>query len=199
MCAPADFAAQLRAMHAPTGPGHRNMRPSIALRCTLVLARRKGWTLQALGDALGLTRERIRQIIAIPFKPGQFTGSPIDIPAPPPRPLTKEEQRRAARKPTPRLTEQEKAQLRELYSRSRAAGKCSPDHPAIVAGKQLAALMDGYLRRGYRISDVAGALRITTPAVQLRLGRYGYRPLPPSQRHNPGPIAAAMAAERGQA
>jgi hypothetical protein len=198
MTLPAQFAERLRELHPRTG--HRLREPQTQLRLTLAVARRKGWTLQALADGVGLTRERVRQIVA-EIDLGQYTPVQIaalgEIPAPPPRPLTKEELARAARKPRLKLTGPEQDELRTLKRKAMANGVNRPDHPAVVAGLALAALINAYLARGYYMSEIAKACGVTKHAIRQRLGRYGYRSLPPSARPNrPGPIAAALAAEK---
>lgn len=196
---PDEFAAQLRALHPPTGPGHRPTRVPPQLRAALAATRRAGWTLETIGNALGLSRERIRQIVA-GARPDDVCT--ITIPSPPPPPLTKQKLARAARKPKPRLTEQEKAELAALIGQGRANGVSSPDHPAVLAGMKLAKLINDHMDRGVSVSDIAQACGVTDAAIYLRLGRYGYRPVPPSQRKNSsssGPIAVAMAAARAEA
>ncbi|WP_103528948.1 hypothetical protein [Streptomyces sp. SM12] len=50
---PSDFTATLRALHARRDP---------RLAPTLAAAQADGWTFQALGEAIGVTRERVRKI-----------------------------------------------------------------------------------------------------------------------------------------
>ena len=193
---PADFAAQLQELYEQQKPfGGNRRKPNDAFLSTIAAARNQGWTLQSLGEAVGLSRERIRQLLYIEDR--WWGRPPIAVPDAPPRPLTKRDTtrlERATRPGRPSLTDDEKAELRGLQGKANASSRMRPDHPAVLAGCQLAALMDGHLKRGCSLADVAAGAGVTRAAVVLRLGRFGYRSLPPSQRRPPGPIAAAIAA-----
>lgn len=144
--------------------------------CAAVIELRgKGWKLQTIGDAIGVTRERIRQIEA----KGSTVPAPFDAPWPPqPEPPPAPEP-----KPEPlRLTAEQARELRGLQRQAcLVRGPTPADHPSRKAAARLARLFDHYIKAGYSAKHIASATGITDAAVSFRLGRYGYKPLPPSQ------------------
>lgn len=175
---PEAFADRLRGLH-----GYR--KPTDELRGVIAALVAKGWTKQAVGDALGISRERARQLaLNAPALP----RLPFELPEPPTKPVP-------FKRVIPTLTEVEAEELRDLYRRGQASGQMSPDHPAVVASSELSARIQDYLDRGYRLIHLARALGVSKMAIIFRLGRHGYRHLAPSQRCNPGPIASRRARE----
>lgn len=89
---PADFAEALRGLYPSKRNG--NYEP---IRAVLAHARAQGWTLQAMGDVLGVCRERIRQLAPQPiwaapaYLPIAVPPAPVPEvkPKPEPRPIPK--------------------------------------------------------------------------------------------------------------
>lgn len=138
-----------------------------------------GWTLESLGAALRVTRERVRQRIA------KAVRVPLDVPVigPPPPP----EHLPAAPLPAPtrpEIPEQEVAELLRLHTIAvRYRGHMLSTSAPAVAGRDLADLMNKLVTEdGITPNTIAKAMGLTRNSVTLRLGRYGYRDLPPSQR-----------------
>jgi hypothetical protein len=178
---PADFGDYLRDLYSP-------YRPTATLRLTLAAAHAKGWTLKALADAIGVTHQRVHQIVRDVWVNSSADVSHIPVPAPPVKPVSPP---REPRYPT--LTETQRNELAELCKRANGAGNMAPDHPVIVASRQLANLLSAYRSQGHTFGELAAAMHVRPQTVKFRLGRHGYLPLPPSQRSKPGPIAAALA------
>lgn len=152
----------------------------------LAAAVRRGWQQTALGEALHLTKERIRQ------RAGQ--GDPDDVDVPPfPGPPLRLVQPLPPRVVKPTLTSDQTAELRELAAVARRVNGRTPlDHPDRVVSARLSELLDDYVRRaGMSMNYLARVLGVTQPAVRHRLARHGYRPASPSQagtRHQPAVI-----------
>lgn len=173
---PDDFADLLRGMYEFRGPLNPQL-PAI-----LVAARVVGWTDQSVATALGISRERVRQL--------RGSASPmltveVDIPPLPP-PSIKEA---PVRVPRPVLTDEQAAQLLYLNRRARATGSMNASHPAVVASKTVVWLANDYIQAGYPLTHVAAAMGISKMALHFRLGQHGFRHLAPSQRHGPGPVS----------
>lgn len=169
---PEEFADQLRGLYS------WGARPSAELCAVLAAAKQRGWSWMALGNALGITRERVRQLADI-ADPGQPVR--LEIPDLPPLP-------EPYRHVNPTLTEEQAQQLRDLRHQAMAMGCMTADHPAIVAGHQLAVLVNGYVKAGHRLADIARDIGITPGALRFRLARWGFYSLPPSQQHGSGGI-----------
>ncbi|HZM83815.1 MAG TPA: hypothetical protein VFC19_49485 [Candidatus Limnocylindrales bacterium] len=169
---PEPFAAELRGLYT------RLSAPSAELCATVSAARRRGWTLVSLGNALGVSRERVRQ-----WAETADINQPItlEIPDLPPKP-------EPYKHVIPTLTPQQVEQLRDLRHKAMAMGCKDANHPAIAAGHEFAVMVNGYVAAGHRLRDIARELGITSGALRFRLGRWGFYGLPPSQQHGPGAI-----------
>ena len=137
---------------------------------------RAGWTLEALGAAVGVTREAVRVRVKrarqvdlgdLPILHPPLPDVPEPAPAPPPRPA---------------LTGDETQELSRLQAEAtRCRGTHADGHPYRVASERLAELLNVHHERGIRYADLATALGVTKGAVRSRLQHHGYRQLPPSQ------------------
>ncbi|MDD4866190.1 MAG: sigma factor-like helix-turn-helix DNA-binding protein [Mycobacterium sp.] len=181
---PDEFAEALRQMRA--AKDHR-------LNTVLLLARDTGWTLQTLGDALGLSRERVRQLAECAYDCP--TAELPTIPPLPPRPRTLP----PPPPPKPTIDEPTAIRLRELQELARTVNGVTPaDSPARRASEELAELMADLVGKDITQSDIARACGISASAVRFRIGRHGYGTLPPSlqergdqvYRNQPRPPAA---------
>jgi transcriptional regulator with XRE-family HTH domain len=138
----------------------------------IYVLRMKGWKLQALADALGLTRERIRQIeskaspalaIRVLADPGSFPVPELDtveieVLAPP-----------VYIEPSPEAL----ARLLELKP---LAQKVRYDHPQYrkEAEEYSALIWHLYSVEGVTLYRLAKRLGVTHGALRFRLARYGY-------------------------
>jgi hypothetical protein len=167
---PPEFADTLRTLHRDQDP---------RLAPTLSVARRNGWTLQALAEPIGITRERVRQIVTFECS---WAGVDInDLPDVPPRPLKRLPSPKPPRK---RLTVRPEVaeRLRELQAvAARVNGGTPADSPDREVSKQFTAELDALIKQGVSVKHLAGVLETQRSAITLRLGRHGYRALPPSQ------------------
>lgn len=164
---PDEFGDRLRHLRTIRSP---------RLGATLNLAREQGWTLTALGKAMGITRERVRQIVDQepwqPYPPDVLTP----VPEPPRRP---QRQPRLSVSVDPDTARQ----LRELWALARRCnGVTAADDPRRVASERLSLLLATLVGRGVTPYHLAvHVLGCRPSAIYLRLGRHGYRPYPPSQ------------------
>lgn len=140
-----------------------------------------GYTLESMAEVIGVTRERVRQLIA---KAGPADGVPpvVGVPAEPedlPWPTIVPAWRRW---PRPTLSEAEHEELRELYRLARRfRGQCGPNDPRRIASEQFSArLSDLVDQRGFTLDEAGELFGLTKSAVRRRLAAYGYRTLPPS-------------------
>jgi transcriptional regulator with XRE-family HTH domain len=144
------------------------------MRAAYIYALRiKGWKLQALADALGLTRERIRQIeakaspaliIHVLADPGSFPVPELDtieieVPAPP-----------VFIEPSPETL----ARLLELKP---LAQKVRYDHSTYrkEAEEYSALIWHAHSVEGVTLYRLAKRLGVTHGALRFRLARYGYK------------------------
>lgn len=182
---PGSVTYNLRVLHASIPAGRhspRAARNSDLLNAYLKALHDVGWPLRAMGDALGLGRQRILQRIAkapeLDVRP--FFEVPI-VPVAPPRPMSS----RKAPKMSPPLPEREAQELQALY---RACGfingSTKADDPRRAWAHMLNERIMELIGAGYSRYRIAQALDISPGAVRARLGRYGYQPLSPSQAHH---------------
>jgi transposase-like protein len=156
---------------------------SAVLNAWLHKAHGVGYTLEAMAEVIGVSRERVRQLVA---KAGPVDDIPpvVGVPSGPeylPWPTVIPTWRRW---PRPTLSDAEHEELRELYSLAvRFRGQCGPNDPRRIASEQFSARLAELIdRRGFTYDEVAALFGITKAGVRRRLAAYGYRTLPPSQR-----------------
>lgn len=147
-----------------------------------------GWTLTALGEAVGVTREAIR----LRVKCAQVTPDLPAIPLPPCR-----------RNPLPapvrrlELPAEEIARLRAMAAVARTVvGQTPPDHPSRRVSEDLSAQLAAYAKQGFSLQRLSAYLGLSPEAVRHRLGRHGYRrpcPSKASQVYRSGRIGGAVA------
>lgn len=165
---PDEFAAVLQAM--------RQARDG-RLSAVLWLARANGWTLQALGAALGVGREAVRQRIDVkPFD--QYPSSQLPpIPLPP---------RRVAKPSTVRkrlrLSDEFAADLRRMWTIARTVNGVTPlDDPSRQVSEEFTAILNDLWLQGVALKHIAERIGVRPSSIAFRLSRHGYRPPPPSQ------------------
>lgn len=133
-----------------------------------------GWTLEELGEPLGVTRERIRQRV-VRAGTVRADGLPPVVPPRHPSPLPKA-------RPVHKIKSGIVDELRHLYALGRQAKGGTPlDSPIRRASLDLNALILQLLGQRITIQQVADALGVKHQTVNARLKRHGHRPQAPSQ------------------
>ena len=137
-----------------------------------------GYTLESLAAPLGLTRERVRQRIAVATP---VDGVPHVEPPPPPEVIE------PVPPPPPIITDDVAKELIELHEvATRLRGSVPADHPYRVAAEALARKFNELHAAGATYREIGEAVGVSAGGVRSRLQHYGYRVLPPSQRRKGG-------------
>lgn len=184
----------LRGLMAEVHHGPR-ARPFLAYSY-IHLLHRAGWSMQAIGDACGRTRQRIQQIIEIDVPPCPAFPA-VSVPVRPQPEAVPPKRQLHVR---PEIAEH----LRSLAAKAKVNGGTPEDHPAREAAQELVATLHQLSEQGVTLSELARVLGVTRFAVESRLARHGYRTPTPScaditylgRRGNAGPKAAC---KRGHA
>jgi transcriptional regulator with XRE-family HTH domain len=133
--------------------------------------RMKGWTLQAIASALGVTRERIRQIenTASPSLLVHILSNPGNFPVP-------ELELREVEIADPTLVLPSEVTLKRLLELQPLAQKVRWDHAEhrAVAEEYTALLWHAHSVEGVTIYRLAKCIGVTHGAIRFRLARYGY-------------------------
>jgi lambda repressor-like predicted transcriptional regulator len=130
--------------------------------------RSAGWTLQAISDAIGVSRERVRQICEMP-QSGTGVAESMPVPTPP---IVEPRTKKVYKDPSPELVAQILAlqpkaqQVRSNSSRFRAEAE---EYTRLVNQARLEGTSI------YRLSNILG---LSPSALRFRLTRYGYMPAP---------------------
>lgn len=166
---PANTASTLRALYE----GAAVSRDWGTFRHYVVLLRGADWSLSEIGTAVGMTNEAIRQhekrAVAV-------AGTPDNVPMRP----AKVKAFKPARK---RLTvKPEVAEyLRGLQALASTVNGATPlDHPNREASRELSEALDALLNQGVTHVHLCEVLGVSRMTIRFRLGRHGYRSLPPS-------------------
>ncbi len=129
--------------------------------------RNRGWTLQSLADVAGVSRERVRQIVAAEWPLGVLEDS-APLPTPPVVP---------ERVPNPRVqVEPDPAtleRLRELQPYARKVAGNSPKYRE-EAEEYARLLWQAHDAEGVTYYHLAQLLGVTHSAIRSKLVRYGY-------------------------
>lgn len=144
---------------------------------TLDSANRYGWTLAALGAAVGFSGEAIRVRLTKPYTPYPTSALPhIPLPVRRPDPEPRPSRLRLL------IDEETADRLREMWVVARAVTGGTPvDSPKRRLSEQFTAKIAELVEQGVTVYQIAQTLGCAVSGVYLRLGRHGYRPLPPSQ------------------
>lgn len=130
------------------------------------------WSLDAIGRACGLSRERVRQLTDAITKSGVQMELPLhytDYPVP----MPKKDVRIVVKKTPKQVHPVELARLKELLAvASKIRGK-TPKYRA--EAEELAYRLNQQVLQGVSIYSLAKSLGVTHAAVNFRLVRYGYR------------------------
>ena len=132
--------------------------------------RAKGWTLQSIATACGISRERIRQVIEMPSVPGIELDDTFTIPEPPNHP---EKAKREFVEPSDDIL----SRLLELQPLAQQVRSHSPRYRA-EAEEYTSLLNQAHSIDGVTLYRLAKRLGVSHGAIRFRLARYGYKPAP---------------------
>lgn len=130
----------------------------------------KGWTLQSIATACGISRERIRQIAEMESVPGIRLGEDFIVPNPPTYP---EKTKREYVEPSEEIL----ARLLELQPLVQQVRSHSPRYRA-EAEEYTRLLNQAHSVDGVTLYRLAKRLGVSHGAIRFRLARYGYKPAP---------------------
>lgn len=123
------------------------------------------WTLQSISEAAGVTRERVRQLVAVEYPDVDLTGYPVPSP-----PVFEKAAPREYVEPDPVKL----ARLLELKPLAQKVRSNSPEHRA-EAEEYTRLIADVHLNDGVTLYRLALRLGVTHGALRFRLARYGYK------------------------
>lgn len=142
----------------------------------LSVARMNGWTLKALGDAVGVSREWIRILVA--DADPEVGGRIPDVPLPPRKPTPPSKPPRRVLRIKPEVAER----LRAMAKTAAAVNGGTPaDARERRVSEEFTAALYALTEQGVSVRHIAKTLGMTRSAIQSRLARHGYRKAPPSQ------------------
>lgn len=160
---PDDVASELRRLYADTADSDR-------LNTYMRALHDAGWTLASIGIAIGITRERVRQRVAL-----GATDSSVTVPA------YVKPGRTPQRKVWASLSSDEASRMSELHAlATKVRGKHGADHPYRQAGEALTEAIVEAKMRGVRNREIAAAVGVTVSAVTMRLKSRGFLTTAPS-------------------
>lgn len=157
---------------------------STPLHTLLLSARNAGWTLQALGEACGVTREAVRQWLLVAEL---HTDLPV-VDVPEPEHYVTLEEERLNRSVNAELEQVELLEhylplLRAVKGDAESLRGPSASNPKKAAASvEYTRLLNEALEMGLRPSRLAKELDIQIVTIYARLRRGGYRPLAPSEK-----------------
>lgn len=123
------------------------------------------WTLQSISEAAGVTRERVRQLVADEYPDVDLTGYPIPTP-----PVFEKAAPREYVEPDPVKL----ARLLELKPLAQKVRSNSPENRA-EAEEYSALIAEVHQQDGVTLYRLAKRLGVTHGALRFRLARYGYK------------------------
>lgn len=144
------------------------------------LARRlrdKGWTLGAIAEPLGITRERVRQIInTVAWEEEDILRTVeesigVDLPPAPEKPVVVRERKESVRAEP---LADNLVRLRELQPLAQQVRSNSPKYRA-EAEEYTALIAHEHMERGVSLFRLSKELGVTHGALRFRLVRYGYK------------------------
>lgn len=140
---------------------------SLAQRDKLIhLLDNAGWTYSSVGQAVGVSRERVRQILLV--KPVKALAKEVEIPSPPPRLAH-------VNKVWPMPSTEDLNRLLQLQPSAQRVRSSSPNFRK--EAEEYTALINKVNKKdGVSLYRIARLLGVTYAAVYARLIRYGYKP-----------------------
>jgi hypothetical protein len=129
--------------------------------------RSAGWTYSSIGEAVGVSRERVRQIVRL--KPAKALARAVEIPSPPLRAVRE-------LKVWAVPSEEDLNRLLKLQPKAQLVRSSSPKFRK--EAEEYTALINKVNKKdGVSLYLLARSLGITYAAVYARLVRYGYKPV----------------------
>ena len=126
-----------------------------------------GWTYSSIGEASGVSRERVRQIIRL--KPAKALARAVEIPSPPLRVVV-------GPKVWAEPSKEDLERLLKLQPKAQLVRSSSPKFRK--EAEEYTALINKVNKKdGVSLYRLARLLGITYAAVYARLVRYGYKPV----------------------
>jgi hypothetical protein len=126
-----------------------------------------GWTYSSIGEAVGVSRERVRQIVRL--KPAKALARAVEIPSPPLRAVRE-------LKVWAVPSEEDLNRLLKLQPKAQLVRSSSPKFRK--EAEEYTALINKVNKKdGVSLYLLARSLGITYAAVYARLVRYGYKPV----------------------
>lgn len=156
----------------------RELRAAADPRLPIVLktANLNGWTYQALGNALGITREGVRLKIAkAALRPE------MELPEIPTAPRRRAVKRNSA-KSRLRIKPEVADRLYGMYLvASTVTGGTSADAPERRVSEEYTAALASLVDQGVSVNEIARTIGVHHSGIHSRLARHGYRTPSPSQ------------------
>lgn len=161
----------------------------------LAAASAYGYTFEALGRVIGLSRQRAQKLAATAPPDVPDVPPVAGVPAPPPvdLPWPSTDTPGWRRRPRPTLSVDEAFRLRDLHKlASGLRGNVPADHPKRVASERLSAILAELVDDpGFTYGELAAVLGVGKGTIRSRLKAHGYRggPAPSQPRYaaNPPP------------
>ena len=126
-----------------------------------------GWTYASIGEAVGVSRERVRQIVRL--KPAKALARAVEIPSPPLRAVRE-------LKVWAVPSEEDLNRLLKLQPKAQLVRSSSPKFRK--EAEEYTALINKVNKKdGVSLYRLAGFLGVTYAALYSRLVRYGYKPV----------------------
>lgn len=135
-----------------------------AFRANIQALCQAGWTAVAVSNALGMTRERVRQIMNYDLD----VNPSISIPSPPEKIEREKTSRREVLTPDPDVLER-LLELKPIAQSVRFAHRQGRQET-----EEYTRLLADEVNRGVSVYQLAKALGVTNNAIRFRLVRYGY-------------------------
>lgn len=130
--------------------------------------RRAGWTLQTISDAIGVSRERVRQICEMPMSDTNVAETyPVPLP-----PTVQPRMKKEYKEPSPELI----AKILELQPFAQQVRSNSTRFRA--EAEEYTRLINQARLEGTSIYKLSTIIGLSPSALRFRLTRYGYMPAP---------------------
>lgn len=142
----------------------------------------KGWTLTAIAEPIGVSREYVRQLRHRHSPDGPEYWRPV-ISDPPTFETAREKYVREAKERRPPEIPSEVATYlrKEFKIVKKVNGKSSPEMKE--RSRNYTHLLQYLIEQGHTVAQISKVLSVLPRTVSFRLARYGFRKLAPSQQH----------------
>lgn len=140
-------------------------------------ARDAGWTLQEIGDVLGVTREFVRQLYV-----RESSDTVVGFPVKPPRPKRPHNPPRYVRW-RQLVSNTELSALIDLRDKAKRV-RSNRNPEAVAAAEELYRRVAEFARAGVPVTWLSRQMGLSPRTLSFGLVRYGYAPPPPSLRQS---------------